>query len=178
MVGVRASVTVSANPSVRRSDIRVRLVGATEHTELRAARLVSLAYSDHLVEHLRRETAAPLDFWRDRAERGAAGTAMATYVAIDETKFCGLIDGFLSEDGRTVEIGGMWVSPALRRSGIGQELLGAVCEWARVRGAERAALWVRADNWPARLLYEGEGFELAATSNSGETGLRLERLLG
>ena len=162
--------------SARRSDIRVRLVGATEHAELRAARLWSLADSDHLVEHLRRETAAPLDFWRDRAERGAAGTAMATYVAVDESEFRGLIDGFLSEDGRTVEIGGMWVSPALRRSGIGRELLGAVCEWARGRGAERAGLWVRAANWPARLLYEREGFESAASPNhSGDTGLRLER---
>lgn len=158
--------------------IEVRLVGADEYAELKEVRLSALAYSDHLVEHLTRESAAPLGFWRDRAERGAAGTTMVTFVAAGESGFAAVADGFLSEDGGTVQIGGMWVSPALRRSGIGRALLGAVCEWARERGAQRAGLWVRATNGPARLLYEREGFELAMRSNeSGETGLRLERRL-
>jgi GNAT superfamily N-acetyltransferase len=106
--------------------IEVRLVGADEYAELKEVRLSALAYSDHLVEHLARESAAPLGFWRDRAERGAAGTTMVTFVAAGESGFAGVADGFLSEDGGTVQIGGMWVSPALRRSGIGRALLGAV----------------------------------------------------
>lgn len=99
-------------------------------------------------------------------------------MADDDGTFVGVADGFLSEDGETVEIGGMWVSPEKRRSGIGDDLLRAVCGWARERGAGRAGLWVRAANNPARLLYEGAGFAVAHTSSdSGREGLRLERTL-
>jgi ribosomal protein S18 acetylase RimI-like enzyme len=56
-------------------------------------------------------------------------------------------------------------------------LVRAVCDWARERGAERAQLWVRAANDPARRLYEREGFELATSDETGESGLRLERRL-
>jgi GNAT superfamily N-acetyltransferase len=158
--------------------IQVRLLGADEHAELKEVRLSALAYSDLLVEHLARESAAPLDFWRDRAARGAAGVTMVTFIAVGESGFTGVVDGFLSEDGGTVEVGGMWVSPSVRRLGIGRALLRAVCEWGRERGAQRASLWVRAANGPACLLYEREGFGVAKRSDeSGETGLRLERRL-
>jgi GNAT superfamily N-acetyltransferase len=56
-------------------------------------------------------------------------------------------------------------------------LVRAVCDWARERGAERAQLWVRAATDPARRLYEREGFELATSDETGESGLRLERRL-
>jgi GNAT superfamily N-acetyltransferase len=62
--------------------------------------------------------------------------------------------------------------------GVGRDLLAAVCAWARSRGAERAGLWVRSENQPARSLYEREGFEFARSSDgSGTRGLRLEREL-
>jgi GNAT superfamily N-acetyltransferase len=163
--------------SRERALIEVRLVQADENAELKELRLSALAYSDHLVDHLRRESAAPPSFWRRRAERGAAAMTMATFVAVGRSGFAGIVDGFLSEDGGTVEIGGMWVSPSLRRLGIGRSLVRAVCDWARERGAERAQLWVRAANDPARRLYEREGFELATSDEIGESGLRLERLL-
>jgi len=103
---------------------------------------------------------------------------MATFVAVNGSTFIGVVDGFLSEDGNTVEIGGMWVSPTSRRSGIGHDLLEAVCDWARSRGAARAGLWVRQANTSARLVYKRSGFELARTSEvAGETSLRLELLL-
>jgi GNAT superfamily N-acetyltransferase len=103
---------------------------------------------------------------------------MATFVAEVENGFAGIADGFLKEGEGVVEIGGMWVAPSLRRSGVGRALLAALCEWARSRGAKRAALWVRGSNDAARYLYQREGFELATTSDvAGETGLRLERQL-
>jgi GNAT superfamily N-acetyltransferase len=104
---------------------------------------------------------------------------MATFVAVDGEAFpfVAVIDGFLSDNGDTVEIGGMWVDPRLRRTGIGHELLVAVCDWARERGAGRAGLWVRAANTPARFLYERAGFEVAAKSAAGAAGFRLERTL-
>jgi hypothetical protein len=45
--------------SRERALIEVRLVKADEHAELKELRLSALAYSDHLVDHLRRESAAP-----------------------------------------------------------------------------------------------------------------------
>lgn len=153
------------------SSIQVRLVGADEHVALRGVRLSALAYSDHLLEHLKRESDAPTSFWQNRAERGAAGLTMATFVAVGENGFEGIVDGVLSDEGATVEIAGMWVNPSLRRSGIGRALLSAVCEWAREQGAQRAVLWVRSANAQALHLYEQDGFGLA------DTALRLERAL-
>ena len=159
-------------------NVVVRRVRADEHLELKAVRLSALAYSPHLAEHLARETAEPPRFWRNRAAKGAAADEMATFVAVRQEGFVGVADGFLSDDAQVVEIGGMWVSPSLRRAGTGRALLAAVCEWARERGAVRAGLWVRSANAPARLLYEREGFALARTSSGPvPQGMRLERIL-
>jgi ribosomal protein S18 acetylase RimI-like enzyme len=140
----------------------VRLINADEYVKLREVRLSALAYSDHLAEHLAKESEAPPSFWRERAKRGAAGVTMATYVAVDQSGFDGVVDGFIHEDDSTLEIGGMWVRLSHRRRGIGRALLEAVCEWGRERDARCARLWVRASNDPARLLYEGEGFRASA----------------
>ncbi len=77
-------------------------------------------------------------------------------------------------DAVTVEVGGMWVRPDRRRCGIGRELLAEILAWARERGANRAGLWVRESNEPARLLYESDLFR---PSESARNGLRLERAL-
>ncbi|MGH3105092.1 MAG: GNAT family N-acetyltransferase [Gaiellaceae bacterium] len=161
-----------------RPSTQIRLVRPGEDAGLRNVRLNALACAPHLAEHFEKESTAPSSFWHDRAERGAAGARMATFVAVDGGEFIGVVDGFLSDDGGTAEIGGMWVRPTSRCSGIGRDLLEAVCNWARTRGAVRAVLWVRQANTPALLLYERSGFELARTSEvAGETGLRLERSL-
>lgn len=158
----------------RASEIQIRLVRPSERRELRQVRLSALAYSPHLADHLAYETAAAAAFWRDRAERAALATTMATFVAVDRGAFVGIVDGFLTEEPGTVEIGGMWVSPDRRRSGIGRELLSAIIAWARERGASRVGLWVRKSNEPARLLYESHGFEASETTGAG---LRLEKPL-
>lgn len=152
--------------------VQIRLVRRHEQAKLRRVRLKALAYSPHLADDLADETAAPPAFWRDRAERAASATTMATFVAVEKSSFVGIVDGFLAEDGGAVEIGGMWVSPDKRGAGIGQELLSTICKWARERGAIRAPLWVRASNKPARLLYERDGFKQTETSGAG---LRLEK---
>jgi GNAT superfamily N-acetyltransferase len=155
-------------------EIEIRLVRRHEDRELREVRLSALAYSPHLADHLASETAAPPAFWRDRAERGALASAMATFVAVDSGAFVGIVDGFMTEQSETVEIGGMWVSLDRRRFGLGSGLLDAILGWARDRGASRAGLWVRESNEPARLLYESHGFE---PSKTPEAGLRLEKTL-
>jgi GNAT superfamily N-acetyltransferase len=156
------------------AEIQIRLVRPHEQQDLREVRLNALAYSPHLADHLAAETAAPPGFWRDRAERAASTTTMATFVAVDRDAFVGIVDGFLPEQAEAVEIGGMWVSPDWRRSGIGRQLLSAILAWARERGASRVGLWVRESNEPARLLYESDGFEPSETTGAG---LRLEKTL-
>ena len=154
--------------------MEVRRVRDGEYVELRRVRLESLAYAPRLQSHMERERAAPERFGRARATGGAAGTRRATFVAVKQGEFVGLVDGFLSDTGDVVEVGGMWVAPAERRAGVGRQLLDAVVAWARDRGASRVALWVRRSNTPARLLYENYGFEHASPSNHKEAGLRFE----
>ncbi len=133
---------------------RVRLVEPVERERLRQVRLAALAYSVHLADVHARESTQAVSFWSNRAARGAAGIEMATFVAVggDALPFVGVVDGFLSADGQTVEIGGMWVAPQVQRQGLGRALLVAVCDWAKARGAQHAALWVQTDNVPAGLL--------------------------
>jgi ribosomal-protein-alanine N-acetyltransferase len=50
------------------------------------------------------------------------------------------------------------VVPAARRRGIARELIAALLDTARARGARTAYLEVRIDNHPARTLYTSEGF--------------------
>lgn len=56
------------------------------------------------------------------------------------------------------------VDPAARRQGIGRDLLGEFCTFARQKGAARAFLDVAADNSAALALYAAAGF--------AQTGLR------
>lgn len=145
-----------------------------EHDALRDVRLRALSYSPVLADHLARESAADESFWRGRAAKGAAGSETGTFVADSSDGFVGIVDGFLAPDRRTVDIGGMWVSPDRRRSGIGSALLDAVCDWGRARGARTAALWVRDANADARVLYEHAGFKPADRSGEGDAaGVRL-----
>lgn len=103
----------------------------------------------------------------------------AAFVAAQDDGFVGVADGYVAEDGRGAEVGGMWVSPERRGSGIGQALLVAVCEWARGRGAAEVGLWVREANAPAIRLYAGAGFAVVErrTTAEGRTGFRMEKLL-
>ncbi len=52
------------------------------------------------------------------------------------------------------------VHPDFRRQGIGENLLLNALDGALDRGAKHAMLEVRANNWAARKLYKGFGFEI------------------
>lgn len=64
------------------------------------------------------------------------------------------------------------VQGVYRRQGIARQLVETALDWARQQGGEWAVLQVRAENEPARRLYQGLGFEeLTATME-----LRLEKV--
>ena len=59
-----------------------------------------------------------------------------------------------------LEIKGLTVAPALRRGGVGRELMESAIAGARARGARRLILRVLAPNVAARALYAACGFEV------------------
>ena len=60
----------------------------------------------------------------------------------------------------------MWVSPEVRGQGVGEALIDAVVEWARVSGARRVLLDVGDHNQPAIALYARKGFKPNGTIGS------------
>jgi GNAT superfamily N-acetyltransferase len=85
--------------------------------------------------------------------------------ATDDDEFVGMAFGFLDDPLKTGYLGGMWVEPGSRRSGIGKRLVETVVEWARARGAVRIELEVNELTRPAVALYQACGF--APTGRSG-----------
>lgn len=56
------------------------------------------------------------------------------------------------------ELAAMWVDPRARGKGLASQLISAVVDWAKARGAHELALWVAEDNRHARGIYERCGF--------------------
>ena len=66
--------------------------------------------------------------------------------------------GYAGSDGEWVGLGGLWVDPAARRSGLGLAVVGALLDWGAAQGATTAYLQVLADNAAAIGLYDRLGF--------------------
>ena len=69
----------------------------------------------------------------------------------------------LDHGGEVSDVMTIAVLPRARRTGLGHRLLEELVERSVRAGAERLLLEVRADNEPARGLYEARGFELLQT---------------
>jgi len=52
----------------------------------------------------------------------------------------------------------LWVEPGSRGHGIGDQLVIAVLEWAKMQGFSQVLLWVTEGNSHAEALYERNGF--------------------
>ena len=108
------------------------------------------------------ETAArPMDSWTRQLQE------IATFVAFVNGEDIGLVRGVrddLLPD--TAWLISMWVSPKVRGQGVGEVLIDAVVEWARLSGARRMLLDVGDQNQPAIALYARKGFEPNGTIGS------------
>jgi ribosomal protein S18 acetylase RimI-like enzyme len=110
--------------------------------------------------------------WRDRL----AIPGSVNFVALLEGKPAGMASGVPGEDG-IPELISMWVSPAGRGKGIGDRLVQAVAQWARLQGAAVLRLGVAEDNEQAATLYRRNGF-----TGTGELtgplpdGIRMEKV--
>ena len=57
------------------------------------------------------------------------------------------------------DVGSLYVAPAAQGRGVGRRLLTAAEDALRTEGAERAQLWVFAENAPSRHFYAAQGWE-------------------
>lgn len=137
---------------------------------LRALRLRALAEDPGaFLATLAEEDAYGDDVWRQRAEQGAAGDELATFVARVGSEPAGLVVGrSLAEAPSARELVSMWTAPEHRRTGIGAALVDAVGAWAAGVGADRLLLWVMRGNDGAVAFYERLGF--TPTNEPGAAG--------
>ncbi len=96
----------------------------------------------------------------------------------DGERFQGTAGGILDDDGRAVEVIGVWVDPSHRGRGVGAGLVREALAWGRDRGAASARLWVHDRNQTAIRLYERLGFSMTDRCQPfGERGERTRRMM-
>lgn len=123
----------SAGPA---SGLTVRMLRAGDWAQLRDARLAALTEAPYaFASTLAREQAFSEETWRERAGSGR------TFGAWDGDQIVGLATGLPQEDGGW-HLTGMWVSPAMRGTGVAGDLVASVGELARKSGATAVTLWV------------------------------------
>jgi GNAT superfamily N-acetyltransferase len=94
----------------------------------------------------------PEERWR------SALTDRARFVAESEGEVVGTVGAGPSDVTGTAALTALWVAPAARGRGVGEELVNTVLEWAREAGYEQVMLWVVEGNSAAENLYQRTGF--------------------
>ena len=117
---------------------------------LRALTEAPYAFSSTLAEW---QDAGESD-WRARLELEGSHNL----VALADDRPVGMASGVSSGAVGETELISMYVVPEARGTGVGVALLDAVSRWALGRGSRLLCLDVRAENLPARQLYERQGF--------------------
>jgi ribosomal protein S18 acetylase RimI-like enzyme len=88
------------------------------------------------------------------------------YLAVENGAYCGIAGALLdAQDTATAQLVSMWVAPSHRRTRVGEELVSAIHEWAKSRGAQTLRLMVTSNNGAAIDFYTHIGFTM-----TGKTG--------
>jgi len=112
--------------------------------------------------------------WRDRL----ALPGSYNVIALLEGQPVGMASGVFADEPGVVELISMWVSPAARGRGVGDQLIEAVEQWARQGQAKILRLSVMRGNEAAERLYRRCGF--VGTGAPGELmpdGVRYEDVM-
>lgn len=124
------------------------------------AGLRELAWTD-IPELVALETEAfPDDAWTEASWWGElAGRPRRDYVVVHREGELAAYAG-LDHGGQVADLMTITVAPRQRGSGLGAELLDELESRATAGGAEALMLEVRADNTPARALYDSRGYDV------------------
>ena len=142
--------------------LNIERLAVNEGLRLRTIRLRALVDAPDAFGTTYDEAAArPLDSWAEQLQE------IATFVAVVDGEDVGLVRGAHDDlQPNTAWLISMWVSPEVRRQGVGEALIDAVVEWARISGTRRVLLDVGDHNQPAIALYARKGFEPNGTIGS------------
>ena len=137
--------------------IEIRELTAEDWPIWRELRLAALAEAPHAFgSRLADWQDAPEDRWRARLSIPDSYNLVAEL----DGRPVGMASGIPDEDDPdAMELISMWVSPTARGRQVGDQLVTAVVDWARDRGASRVVLAVAADNPAATVLYHRNGFQ-------------------
>jgi GNAT superfamily N-acetyltransferase len=158
------------------AQVRIRALDPDEIDLHRTVRLGALQDApDSFGETFFEAAAKPMTYWEEltRSVTEPAWNVMFLACEGDGVLGCvyGLVNRTRADQGR---VGGMWVSPASRRRGIGQALLEAVIAWSRQRGFTGLGLWAPAHSPAALALYAKAGFRETGFRQSMPTNPNLE----
>lgn len=113
-----------------------------------------------------RERELPHAAWETRL------TGNAWFVAVDDDTAVGLVCGIHTATPGELELTAMWIAPSHRGTGLGDALVGAVCDWAADQGAHRLTLAVVRTNDSAIRLYARHGFTVVESALLPDHGQR------
>lgn len=151
----------------------VRRIRAGEGARLQRVRLAALADSPAAFgSTLEREQGYPPSLWDERAAGSATGSEGGTWIAEydSESDPIGVVAAFRPRpDHDAVQLVSMWVAPSARRSGVGEQLVRALVEWAATTEFVAVELMVADGNDGARRLYERLGFRATGLSEPLES---------
>jgi GNAT superfamily N-acetyltransferase len=138
-------------------EVDIRRIRADEAQPFKTMRLEALRQAPWAFSAtLDAEAALPDSAWRCMVARRAVGDREATFVAESDDRWLGLVGTVSTEGG--VRLGGMWVRPEARQTGVGRRLVETAIGWARAQGSPRIGLRVARGNGEAFALYRRCGF--------------------
>ncbi|MGE0651400.1 MAG: N-acetyltransferase family protein [Alphaproteobacteria bacterium] len=105
------------------------------------------------------EESHPMAYWENQTRAVTEPGRNVMFVACDGADIHGMIYGLRDrERSDGARLGGMWVDPAVRRQGLGRQLMGAVFDWAREQDLKAIGLWAPAQVPAALAFYGRMGF--------------------
>ena len=145
----------------------VRRLRADEAPLFKTLRLRALADAPDAFAHTYDEIVAkPDSYWAEMIRSVTEPDCHAMFVAEAEAAAIGMSFGTIDRERvDRAHLGGMWVDPRSRHSGVGRALGDAVLAWARERGFAAVVLWVTEGNAEAEALYVRMGFTRTGRSD-------------
>lgn len=113
------------------------------------------------------------DRWRARLEIPGSYNVMAVFEGVPG----GMASGMPTDDDGVAELISMWVAPAARGRGVGDELIRTIERWAHAGSARVLRLSVAEGNDRAVGLYQRHGFGFTGAADLMPDGLRKELVM-